>query len=238
MKRKGFTLIELLVVIAIIAILAAILFPVFARARENARKATCQSNLKQLGTATRMYIQDYDETVVIALMENAATPGRVYGNRRYLPELIDPYCKNENIWICPSDPSPWNGGGGGGAVQPWLKMSYGFNLQPGASTPPTSSAVFGMAGRKETLIARPAETPMWCDSTTIGASSLVSPTGSFAPWTGDTMGFGNDVYLAGDERHMDGVNVCFHDGHVKWVKINSVNREYVARMQTWTAEED
>ena len=61
MRRKGFTLIELLVVIAIIAILAAILFPVFARARENARKSNCLSNLKQLGNGMMMYVQDYDE---------------------------------------------------------------------------------------------------------------------------------------------------------------------------------
>jgi len=62
MRKQGFTLIELLVVIAIIAILAAILFPVFARARENARKSSCQSNLKQIGTGLMMYVQDYDET--------------------------------------------------------------------------------------------------------------------------------------------------------------------------------
>ncbi|MDH7568888.1 MAG: prepilin-type N-terminal cleavage/methylation domain-containing protein, partial [Armatimonadota bacterium] len=61
-RRRGFTLIELLVVIAIIAILAALLFPVFARARENARKATCMSNCKQIGMATMQYVQDYDET--------------------------------------------------------------------------------------------------------------------------------------------------------------------------------
>src|SRR3954447_14532228 len=64
MKRRGFTLIELLVVIAIIAILAAILFPVFARARDAARKTTCTSNIKQLGTAILMYAQDYDECLV------------------------------------------------------------------------------------------------------------------------------------------------------------------------------
>lgn len=87
---RGFTLIELLVVIAIIAILAAILFPVFARARENARKATCQSNLKQIGAATRMYLQDYDETYMVALMICPGTPGRIVGGRYYIPELVAP----------------------------------------------------------------------------------------------------------------------------------------------------
>src|ERR687888_166883 len=72
-QRRGFTLIELLVVIAIIAILAAILFPVFARARESARRSTCLSNLKQIGTATLMYLQDYDDTYPSGLV--LAVPG-------------------------------------------------------------------------------------------------------------------------------------------------------------------
>jgi len=235
MRRRGFTLIELLVVIAIIAILAAILFPVFARARENARKANCQSNLKQLGTATRMYTQDYDETLPIALMDpgSGGTPGRVWGNRRYQIELIDPYVKNEKVWLCPSDPSPWYSGGGG-AVQPYLKVSYGFNLQLGSTTPGTSVAVCGAAGRNENVVAKPADTPMWCDSQS-AASGAVSPC---AVWTGDAEGFGNDVYWAGDERHFDGVNICFHDGHVKWVKVNSKDKGYVIKVSNWTAEDD
>ena len=68
-RRRGFTLIELLVVIAIIAILAAILFPVFAQARDKARQAACQSNLKQLGNAVSMYLQDYDETYPACLIQ-------------------------------------------------------------------------------------------------------------------------------------------------------------------------
>src|ERR1051326_4831617 len=104
--QRGFTLIELLVVIAIIAILAAILFPVFAQARESARMSSCLSNLKQIGTGTMMYVQDYDEkypnTIAWGRMwtgvwvANPAQPDSL----RYLPDLIDPYIKNKDIWYC------------------------------------------------------------------------------------------------------------------------------------------
>ena len=85
MKKSAFTLIELLVVIAIIAILAAILFPVFAQAREKARQATCISNLKQLGLASMMYSQDYDENLV--MLENSS-------QRYTIANMLDPYIKN------------------------------------------------------------------------------------------------------------------------------------------------
>jgi prepilin-type N-terminal cleavage/methylation domain-containing protein len=98
--RHGFTLIELLVVIAIIAILAAILFPVFARAREKARQITCISNLKQLGTAVLMYAQDYDEDLPnnFAGKKDTNLWSDLAGSG-----LLDPYLKNKNIWFCPSD---------------------------------------------------------------------------------------------------------------------------------------
>jgi len=96
--RRAFTLIELLVVIAIIAILAAILFPVFARAREKARQASCLSNVKQTTLATMMYAQDYDETLPFAIgMSGPSLVG--------LMELLGPYMKNQQIQRCPSDPT-------------------------------------------------------------------------------------------------------------------------------------
>jgi len=100
--RRGFTLIELLVVIAIIAILAAILFPVFARAREKARQTSCLNNLKQLGLAVLMYVQDYDERFPGSIV----TPARWYG-------AIVPYIKNTQIFLCPSAErsSAWGGYG-------------------------------------------------------------------------------------------------------------------------------
>jgi len=91
--QRGFTLIELLVVIAIIAILAAILFPVFARARENARRSSCASNLKQIGLGIMQYVQDYDETL-------PASTGAVVGTT--WRSSIYPYVKSEQIFICPS----------------------------------------------------------------------------------------------------------------------------------------
>ena len=94
-RIPGFTLIELLVVIAIIAILAAILFPVFARARENARKSTCQSNLKQIGMAVQMYAQDYDEIYPGISMATATS-------QCWTNDLLDPYIKNAKVWVCPS----------------------------------------------------------------------------------------------------------------------------------------
>ncbi|HEX2998910.1 MAG TPA: prepilin-type N-terminal cleavage/methylation domain-containing protein [Armatimonadota bacterium] len=95
--HKGFTLIELLVVIAIIAILAAILFPVFARARENARKANCLSNCKQIGTAFTMYAQDFDERLPAGAGDNMVNGGY---NRWY--NAVMPYIKNWNALRCPS----------------------------------------------------------------------------------------------------------------------------------------
>ncbi len=117
MRRRAFTLIELLVVIAIIAILAAILFPVFARARESARRSACLSNCKQIATAVMIYTQDYDEIMPIVSyggQYRAATQcphGAGYTSRnvdgldRYLVPVLLPYTKNEGIFKCPNAPA-------------------------------------------------------------------------------------------------------------------------------------
>jgi prepilin-type N-terminal cleavage/methylation domain-containing protein len=108
-RLRGFTLIELLVVIAIIAILAAILFPVFARAREAARKATCISNLKQLGTSIMIYVQDYDEVYPVANQEADGIPrsqahllGGRGGGLPFIPDVLAPYTKAEQLFRCPT----------------------------------------------------------------------------------------------------------------------------------------
>ena len=109
--RRGFTLIELLVVIAIIAILAAILFPVFAKAREKARQASCLSNLKQLGLGWLSYAQDYDERTTTYRYPT-----------EYWPHKIQPYVKNTQIFVCPSREST-----------SWYSQSYGINYNHSCS---------------------------------------------------------------------------------------------------------
>jgi len=105
LERKGkdaFTLIELLVVVAIIGILAAILFPVFARAREQARKSACMSNLKQIGLGVMMYVQDYDETYPIAYLSVPSSDSISGYTTSYWFNTLQPYTKNRQVWFCPT----------------------------------------------------------------------------------------------------------------------------------------
>jgi prepilin-type N-terminal cleavage/methylation domain-containing protein/prepilin-type processing-associated H-X9-DG protein len=145
-QSRGFTLIELLVVIAIIAILAAILFPVFARAREKARATSCLSNIKQIALGTLMYINDYDETLPMSRY-----PAPVYSNNLYVAVAVHPYIgqgditgwagKNYGIWECPSKrvKPAWYGG---------AYCDYGYNLRLDAKSLadiryPAQTAMFG-----------------------------------------------------------------------------------------------
>jgi prepilin-type N-terminal cleavage/methylation domain-containing protein/prepilin-type processing-associated H-X9-DG protein len=147
-RRSGFTLIELLVVIAIIAILAAILFPVFAQAREKARSTSCLSNLKQIGTAMMMYTQDYDENLphfsqYCSRIPNPLKPNdpaNPAGVREMWQATIYPYTKNWQIFSCPSDVAIPND-----AFTQFYMLSYGYNYgylsklqtgnDPGCGTP-------------------------------------------------------------------------------------------------------
>src|SRR5437868_5055067 len=142
-NRRAFTLIELLVVIAIIAILAAILFPVFARAREAARKTTCLSNLKNQGLATLMYVQDYDENFPWLMMDGRnnddstglskqmANPGNglVFNGQRafFMEAKFQPYIKNYGIFGCPTlRPDPIVMGADGLPLNAFGSYAYGY----------------------------------------------------------------------------------------------------------------
>lgn len=142
-KKQGFTLIELLVVIAIIAILAAILFPVFAKAREKARQASCLSNQKQLGLAFAQYTQDYDEkysgrdmciTTACVANYNSNTPSTSYSFRW----ALNPYTKNSQIWVCPSNPHEINLSAQGYCTNSACDQGY---TTPGNTTPTAGSVI-------------------------------------------------------------------------------------------------
>lgn len=165
---KGFTLIELLVVIAIIAILAAILFPAFARARENARRASCQSNLKQIGLGIMQYTQDYDETAPLAYFgDNIALLGpwwqsgtQQWNATNWKYEWMDavyPYIKSEEVFNCPSDPfkqGHWSNVGFNQRYHFWQTPginghdwgSYRANAAYSTTGSSTISAPFGFPG--------------------------------------------------------------------------------------------
>lgn len=128
MKREGFTLIELLVVIAIIAILAAILFPVFSQARTKARQASDISNMKQQGLALMMYSQDYDEQLLSYGLPYWGDPRCSPGPWVYWPALLQPYVKNTRIFLSPQLEAAYD------ANAPWVCKALNINLSPDGNT--------------------------------------------------------------------------------------------------------
>jgi len=234
--RSAFTLIELLVVIAIIAILAAILFPVFARARENARKSSCQSNLKQLAMGILQYAQDYDERFPYAnrtgIPLSSPPPGGFWyqeggSGSAYWPQMVYPYINNLEVFTCPS-------GARGVASKPYLGH-YGANelIMPRHSSPTPPLA--------QPQLAAPASTFLCfdCGAYFLHPSNASSPSGSFwyMPGSGDILGLDSNQQVNGymidgncrqdfqSGRHFLGVNIAYADGHVKWLKTEQVIQE-------------
>jgi prepilin-type N-terminal cleavage/methylation domain-containing protein/prepilin-type processing-associated H-X9-DG protein len=236
MKRKiGFTLIELLVVIAIIAILAAILFPVFARAREVARQSKCLSNLKQLGNAMQMYAQDYDERFANCWH---VFPGKnQYGGVQATDatkvcitwdRLIFPYVKTIGIYACPSDAGSTKAdvpGMGNSVVR-----SYCYAGSIGGGWCPWTPA------RTMSQVPMPASTIMLTERDNCGGT-VHGPTKGEWWWCTIT-----DSAAEIDWRHNEGINVLYVDGHVKnarWAKDPSRNKgafnasRYGAALYPW-----
>jgi len=224
----GFTLIELLVVIAIIAILAAILFPVFASAREKARQSSCSSNLKQLGLGLMQYAQDNDEKFVPGV-NPAGDPTNAKG---WAGEIYS-YVKSKDVFHCPDDPTGPNG------VK--VPISYGYNINTASTAwcglestlnAPTKTVwLFEIRGNVAD-VTNPGEGDSasgWGPDP--GGSGYLNPVGDSNGYTSgpyyDTGYLGipinkNDAYTP-TGRHSEGSNFLLVDGHVKWLKQAQVS---------------
>ena len=201
--RKGFTLIELLVVIAIIAILAAILFPVFARAREKARQTSCLNNAKELALAHMMYLQDYDEELVPAYISYAAGGGGAV----IWPNLLYPYIKNGQVFCCPSaskgaypDYTYWVALAG--VTYP---LSYGINR--------SVYLRYAYWGVKLPDVKYPAETIVIAESDWTHGPADYGGSNSYRI----AAGYHPSFFIPA--RHNGGANIAFADGHAKWWHI-------------------
>jgi prepilin-type N-terminal cleavage/methylation domain-containing protein/prepilin-type processing-associated H-X9-DG protein len=226
MKRNAFTLIELLVVIAIIAILASILFPVFARSRENARAASCLSNMKQMGLAIEMYKQDYDGWYPYGSRKD---PGVVTD---WYHAFLDPYIKNDQVIYCPSDPKEWSIGYG-------YNEAFGYRMNDSRAGNPSvnylslcNQKVPIYDGINEAGVTDPSNSIILTESS-LYYNYLISLGGT---WTPDTASQSLTIFFPNSNKstmtahymreeagiHNGGVNNTYADGHVKWQRISNV----------------
>jgi prepilin-type N-terminal cleavage/methylation domain-containing protein/prepilin-type processing-associated H-X9-DG protein len=236
-RREGFTLIELLVVIAIIAILAAILFPVFAQARAKARQATCTSNLKQLGTGLLMYAQDYDETFPHVPSNNASVnTGVDWGANTWVYNdiyvILQPYVKNFKVFYCPDRrrmvPDAFFQSNAKNEV--W---GYGYHWSSGYGAEGNKNSLWnrgdGCVGPRKTVggatflpgnpisvVAQPATFPIMGDTADTPRQTL--HTACYDIREKPFSGWNTDLPNGG--RHQNGNNFVFADGHVKWYRVN------------------
>jgi prepilin-type N-terminal cleavage/methylation domain-containing protein/prepilin-type processing-associated H-X9-DG protein len=229
-RKRGFTLIELLVVIAIIAILAAILFPVFARARENARRASCQSNLKQLGLGFAQYVQDYDERYPMYRASGCGTAADCgwainvqYGT---IAPPIFPYTKSIQVLQCPSESLTQ------ATAQPSAPgyTDYFYNSNVGTDGSAANATCWqGSADNNAGTTPR-----HMSDFSAVAVTVLL---GDSQGQTADSFSHGMSVCSgtgtaskharwdpAGNEakRHLEGSNYAFADGHVKWYRPEKI----------------
>ncbi len=228
--NNGFTLIELLVVIAIIAILAAILFPVFAQAREKARAIACLSNMKQMCTASQMYVQDYDEQIFF----RASAPGKATASRTgevvpsgdasdYWSEVwwnaLMPYIKNSHVYTCPSDAGPT------------LSADSTCNAYPAADCPASSLTIkrsyIALSTYRKRLACREIDDPV--DTIIITEKWDHDYNGTVTdswlePFNGDLTPDAQvptHLWTAGN-RHQNRINASFMDGHAKSIGTNQI----------------
>jgi len=248
-NKRGFTLIELLVVIAIISILSAILFPVFARARESARRTSCMSNMKQIGLGIMMYVQDYDEHYPMGwygdvVQTQSGTPGAYFntcdpsacsgsgiGHFITWMDLVYPYVKSVQVFQCPSSTDPSFGSPAGPAADYWLNGAYG-NTTTGSTMDSlryhytaynydTNLTLIG-TGTPMSAIERPAETLMIYEDSGQGKNydSPYNIRGQSQFWANNATSGGG--YTTEVQPHLGGANIAFGDGHVKWLSFQTM----------------
>ncbi|RYG75354.1 DUF1559 domain-containing protein [bacterium] len=219
--KKGFTLIELLVVIAIIAILAAILFPVFGRARENARRSSCQSNLKQIALGAKQYVQDYDEKYPQVVLGTDGAPATPDLNRGWAAQL-QPYLKSTQIFQCPSEtisgnanPATnqytdyWYNQALNGKSEAALEYISSTVLNGDGTSGSSAYAFNGLESHNDGVTFT---TPATVSNVRVNAQTRL-PNSTTVSVAGAADAFGL--------RHLDGLNYAFADGHVKWLKSGS-----------------
>ncbi len=241
-QRRGFTLIELLVVIAIIAILAAILFPVFAQAREKARQAMCLSNLNQLIKGTIMYASDYDGTYPFGL-RGTSRDNILY----FVHDLTHPYRKNADILKCPSYAQ--SEGGQDYTGPNWQSGQYGRSLfaairvRCGACRPAGTfryNAYTFNLGLFSTMLGTPGNNGCVSQPSGLAARCFNPVTEAGVPQPADTIAYVDGYFPRGYNRtefrawidywykweswprHTEGMSVAFIDGHVKWFRYNGL----------------
>ena len=233
-RANAFTLIELLVVIAIIAILAAILFPVFARARENARRTSCLSNLQQIGLGLMQYTQDYDEKITLSWYgpraDGLEDSNKTTGDYKWM-DAIYPYVKSEQLFVCPSDSI--------NTVYHYYQNEAGSNYDFGSYAmnvaywdPDPSNVYQSPYAKSLATLDDPSgtiyATEYWDSPSSGGSGTIVAPEIAWKSVTsgqsliyqtthGGIPSFGRVL-----ARHLDTVNVLFTDGHVKNQKISQL----------------
>lgn len=215
---KGFTLIEILVIISIIALLAAILFPVFARARENARRSSCQSNLKQVGLAESQYVQDYDEKFPFTSIDTQ--PGTLIPLYTNFMDIVQPYVKSTQIFTCPSRSNlKVEGSIIPVGYKPTMNWEYGscggINNEFGDGLHPEREASGGTRNGPIVSLSEIGEVV-----TTI---TLFESNFSYDDYRSCDNQTSNPPAAAPD-RHFNGCNLVFVDGHVKWFQSNRITQ--------------
>ncbi|HEY3397066.1 MAG TPA: prepilin-type N-terminal cleavage/methylation domain-containing protein [Armatimonadota bacterium] len=217
MKRHGFTLIELLVVIAIIAILAAILFPVFARARAKAQQSNCLSNVKQIALGIIMYTSDNNERYPLYRFTDSAGHFYCWWNG------VDPYVKNMQLWKCPSDATTGMIVDDPAQIPPSYGRSYAGNPNVMNTNGTSTGSIVAPAQCIMTGEAPQRLTGYWQDPSTYILGSTIdwaatNQSGTKNYWRVD------DAWYESMIRHNDGENLGFCDGHAKWAALNAIPR--------------